>query len=182
MMIACCFQPFQLHKGLRASMMLRCFFPLQPANCWSYTLQAERKADPFGQDAAPVPPRVPRGVPVHGTHNAHVPPEAIWVFGQCREIHLEVLIRSRRYTPVNSITISAKIWRWRWHLSILVGRCEVYIDLFCQLFKGPIPVILVCQWWGRLGWLLGCCILATLAMSHLSQLEQARGAENPGDE
>ena len=37
--------------------------------------QAERKADPFGQDAAPVPPRVPRGVPVHGTHNAHVPPE-----------------------------------------------------------------------------------------------------------
>lgn len=37
--------------------------------------QAERCSDPFGADAAPAPPRVPRGVPPHGTHNAHVPPE-----------------------------------------------------------------------------------------------------------
>ena len=63
-------------------------FSIFSPQIYLYTLQAERKADPFGQDAAPVPPRVPRGVPVHGTHNAHVPPEAIWVFGQCQEIHL----------------------------------------------------------------------------------------------
>lgn len=37
--------------------------------------QAERCSDPFGVDAPPKPPRVPRGVPPHGTHNAHVPPE-----------------------------------------------------------------------------------------------------------
>ena len=41
-----------------------------------YIYQAERCSDPFGADAAPAPPRVPRGVPPHGTHNAHVPPEA----------------------------------------------------------------------------------------------------------
>lgn len=38
--------------------------------------QAQRRTgDPFGQDAPPDPPRVPRGVPANGTHNAHVPPE-----------------------------------------------------------------------------------------------------------